>query len=272
MGASTIAQLILGRAAEIALPRLAREIDESRNTDRAAKIKNAILYARLRQAVRRGDTASMDNAVAAFWNSPYGARYHASHIEARFQGFKDKHVKAIDALAEYIAASGAPLARLVEIGCGYGRVLPECASRLPTITQAIGLDINAAVIAHAIQEHAVDPRLSFFAVDAREWLEAHPQPGTVMLSNNGVLEYFTPASVDRLYQTLAGMRPAAAVLVEPLAVDHDLDRQVESRPAPRRDSFSHNHRYRLQKAGFRIEFEEEAALNVRMRLTVAVLN
>lgn len=271
MSASDIVQLILGRAAEIALPVLAREIEESRNPDRAAKVKKAILYARLRRAVSRGDTALMDNAVAAFWNSPDGARYHATHIEARFQSFKDKHARAIDALAGYIAASCAPLVRLVEIGCGDGKVLAECASRLPTITHAIGLDINTAVIAQAIQEHANNTKLAFFNVDARRWLEDHPQTGTVMLSNNGVLEYFTPESVDRLYRTLAEMRPAAAVLAEPVADGHDLDRQGESCPVARHDSFSHNHRRRLERAGFRVMFEEEAmALRLRMLLTVAV--
>lgn len=272
MSAYDTVQLIVGRIAEIGLPFLGREIDESRNPERAARIKKAILYARRRHAVRRGDTAMMDNAVAAFWKGPYAARYHASHIEARFQGFKNNHVKAIDALAEYIAATGVPLTRLVEVGCGDGKVLAECAGRLPTVTHAIGLDINAAVIAHAIREHADDLNLSFLNVDAREWLEGHPQAGTIMLSNNGVLEYFTPDSVDRLYQTLAGMRPAAAVLVEPLANDHDLDRQSESYPAPPWDWFSHNHHHRLEKAGFRVLFDEETSLNVRMRLTVGVLH
>lgn len=271
MGASNMAQFVLGRAAEIALPALAREIDESRNPGRAAKVKTAIVYARLRRAVSRGDTALMDNAVAAFWNGPEGARYHATHIEARFQSFKDKHAKAIDALAGYIAVSCAPLVRLVEIGCGNGQVLAECASRLPTIRQAIGLDINAAVIAQAIEEHANDTKLAFFNVDARRWLEDHPQTGTVMLSNNGVLEYFTPESVDRLYHTLAEMRPAAAVLAEPVAAGHDLDRQEASCPVGRGDSFSHNHRRRLERAGFRVMFEEEAmAIRLRMRLIVGV--
>lgn len=265
-------KLMIGQVAEIALPGLGREIDEVRNPDRAAKLKQAIVYARLRRAHARGDAAAADSALSAFWKGGEGDRFHGSFAETRFQLFQEQHAVVIDALAEHIAATGAPFTRLVEIGCGDGQVLAECVRRLPTITEAVGIDINAAVIARAATDHADDGRLSFVNADAREWLAANPKAGTVMISNGGVLEYFSPTNVDALYQALILARPAAVVLVEPAAPDHDMNQQSNSFAFGREYSFSHNHRQRLTKAGFTIVFEREApAIGHRLMLMAAVL-
>ena len=264
-------KLVIGQVAEVALPTLGREIDEVRNPDRAAKLKQAIVYARLRRAHARGDAAGMDDALSAFWKGREGDRFHGSFAQTRFQHFQEHHAPAFDVLAEHIAANGGAFNRLVEIGCGDGQVLAECARRLPSVTQAVGIDINETVIARASAEYAHDPRLSFVNADARGWLTAHPQPGTVMVSNGGVLEYFAPDKVDELYQALALALPAAVVLVEPAAADHDLDRQPESYAFGREYSFSHNHRHRLAKAGFDVVLEQEApAFGHRLILMIAV--
>lgn len=250
-------KLMVGRVAELARPDLGREIDEARNTSRAPTLKRAILYARLRRAQSRGDSVAIENALTAFWIGDSGDRFHDRHAEERFNLFREHHAVVIDALAGVLEASGARFSRLVEIGCGDGKVLAYCAGRLPSISQAIGLDINAAVIARVSAEQPADGRLSFARAEAGDWLVAHPQPGTVVLSNGGVLEYFSQDNFDRLLQALAQSTPAAIVLVEPVAPDHDLLSRPHSFAFGHENSFSHNHARRLGEAGFDVVFAQE---------------
>ncbi|MGH6911790.1 MAG: class I SAM-dependent methyltransferase, partial [Phenylobacterium sp.] len=216
-----------------------------------------ILYARLRRAQSRGDVAAIESALAAFWIGDSGDRFHDHYAEERFNLFRQHHAIVIDALADVIEASGARFSRLVEIGCGDGKVLAYCAGRLPSITQAVGLDINAAVIARISAEQPAGGRLSFARAEARDWLVANPQPGTVVLSNGGVLEYFSQDNMDKLLQALAQSPPAAIVLIEPVAPNHDLLSQADSFAFGRENSFSHNHARRLGEAGFDVVFAKE---------------
>jgi hypothetical protein len=102
--------------------------------------------------------------------------------------------------------------------------------------------------------------------DARDWLAAHPQAGTVMVSNGGVLEYFSQENFDRLLAALALARPAALLLLEPLDVGHNLNQNLNSYAFNSlggvgwETTFSHNHRARLQQAGFEVVFEEETRI------------
>lgn len=264
-------KLTLGHAAAFALPGLGREIDEGRNPARAPKLKRAILYARLRRAQSLGDAAAIEHALAAFWKGGPGDKFHGNFAEERFDVFREQHAPVIDALDSLVEGCGGGFSRLVEIGCGDGAVLAYCADRLPWVAEAIGLDINAAVIARAASEYRADARLSFANVEARDWLTTNPKPGTVMVSNGGVLEYFSQENVDRLLQALALASPAAIVLVEPAAPDHDLDSQADSFVFGHEYSFSHNHRRRLGEAGFEVVFEQEThAFGARLMLMIGI--
>jgi SAM-dependent methyltransferase len=250
-------KLIVGRMAEAVLPELGREIDEGRNNGRAARLKRAIVYARLRRAQAQGDPAAVENALSAFWKGASGDRFFSRYADDRFNMFRENHAVVIEALAERLEASGVRFSRLVEIGCGEGAVLEYCAERLPGLSQAVGLDINAAVVAEAQARQPAGGKVSFVNTDARDWLAAHPQPGTILLSNGGVLEYFSQGAFDRLLQALGAAPPAAIVLVEPVAPEHDLATQTQSFNFGIENSFSHHHRHRLEQAGFEVVFEEE---------------
>lgn len=265
-------KLIIGRTAELAFPELGREIDETRNTARAPGLKRAILHARLRRAQSRGEIAVIESALAAFWKGDSGDRFHDNYAQERLNLFRERHSGVIDTFAGLFEHSGVHFSRLVEIGCGDGTVLAWCTERLPWIPEVTGLDINATVIERISAEQPPGGRLSFVNAEARDWLMANPRPGTVMLSNGGVLEYFSQDNLDRLLQTLALSPPAAIVLIEPVSPDHDLRGQSESFVFGRESSFSHNHRYRLNKAGFDVVFSEEIQIsNVRWMLMIGLI-
>jgi hypothetical protein len=152
-------------------------------------------------------------------------------------------------------------------------VAAYCARRLPRIPQVVGLDINAAVIARNAAGQPPGSRLSFVRAEARDWLTANPQPGTVVLTNGGVLEYLSQENFDRLLEALALAPPAALVLIEPVAPEHDLGGQDRSFVFGREKSFSHNHRRRLENAGFDVTWAEEKQVwDTRWMLMAGVLS
>ena len=264
---------LIGRAAEIAFPELGREIDEARNRSRAQKLKRAILYARLRRADANGDASGVEKTLSAYWQGGPGDAFHEHFAEDRFSVFQEKHALAIDTLSDLLDGSGGGFNRLVEVGCGDGAVLHYCADRLPGLGELIGLDINGPVIGRASASLPPGSRVRFVNADGRAWLADNPRPGTVMLSNGGVLEYFSQENVARLYAALALAAPAAVVLVEPAAVDHDLDAQPNSYTFGREYSFSHNHRRLLSDAGFQVSFERETwAFGARLIMTIGILS
>ncbi len=262
-------KLAVGQLAEAVLPSLAREIDDLRNPDRAPRLKRAILYARLRRAHRSGDPAAVEAALRAFWRYSPGNEFHSRFAEDRFQVFRQQHAAAVDQIKQLARDNGFAVSRVVEIGCGDGQVLAYCARQLPDAPEFIGLDINAAVIAEATRAYADDRRLAFVNADACDWLNQDPKPGTVMISNGGVLEYVSPENVDRLFAAVAEAAPAAILLVEPAAPDHDFATQAGSFVFGKEGSFSHNHRHRLTQAGFEIVLEQETpAFGARLISTI----
>ncbi|MHA6262535.1 methyltransferase domain-containing protein [Arenibacterium sp. CAU 1754] len=262
---------VVGRGAEILMPVLGREIDANRNTDRAPRLKRAIVQARLQRAKSQGDEGRIETALAAFWKGKTGDRFHENHNAHRFDLFEAEHAGVISELARQIGASGLSFPRMVEIGCGDGQVLEYCADHLPMVERFIGLDINAAVIERTARAMQADTRLAFVEAEACEWLTANPEPGTILLSNGGVLEYLTQANVDRLLQALVAHRPATVVLVEPVAPDHDLATQPDSFVFGYENSFSHNHRERLIAAGLTVVHARELPLGgVRWMLMIGL--
>jgi SAM-dependent methyltransferase len=253
----------VGAVSELAMPQLGREIDGARNTSRAVAIKRAILKARMWRARRSGSEETLEQALTAFWRSASGARFHADWGRASFDHFRNNHAKVIDDLDRFVRASALGFSRLVEIGCGDGAALAYCLEKLPWAERAVGVDVNDAAIDLARLSQSEASRMQFVCADAGAWLAAHPEAGTVVVSNGGVLEYLSQESFDRLLAAMALARPAALLLIEPLDAGHDLDAQPESHPfrslgsVGSETTFSHNHRARLQAAGFEVVFARE---------------
>ena len=64
--------------------------------------------------------------------------------------------------------------------------------------------------------------------------------------------------LESLYRYIAeNCKPAAVVVIETVAVDHDLDNEPDSYVYGRELAFSHNYPQLLREAGFTIEFHSE---------------
>lgn len=255
-------ELAAGVMLEFSLPQLGRELDSGFNGERSIKLKRAILQARMWRAKKTRDVDALQRTLNSYWRSASGDKFHIEQGQASFEHFRVNHSESIDILRKFIHTSDLCFTRIVEIGCGNGAALAYCTEKLPWSKRAVGIDINACAIERAVAAQPPGSRLEFVCADAVDWLAGHPQSGTVLLSNGGVLEYFSQEGVDRLLQALALSRPAALLLLEPLDTSHDLSHQTNSYSfhsvggAGSEITFSHNHQARLQQAGFEIMFAQ----------------
>ena len=154
------------------------------------------------------------------------------------------------------AARSIDAERLVEIGCGRGDVLRHFAEAIPELESLTGIDLNPALLDRAAQiTH--DPRVDFVVGDATALIDSLVKPGTVVLTNGGVYEYWSQELLKTHFQRLSLHTRAVVALVEPLGSDHNLDDETDSRPYGVEASLSHNYRYLLATSGFDITYAKE---------------
>ena len=263
------AKLGIGALGERLAPRLSRELDEGRVTN-GSRLKRAMLAYRIDRARRRGRDGDLQAGLTAFWKGDQGDVFHASHVDYRYALFRRIHAHLIDLAADRVR--GGRFARVVEIGCGDGKVLDHVRRRMAGIPTHVGLDVNASALARAREMFGTGPGVSFVEAEATAWLGAHPAAGTILLSYGGVMEYLSEGAVERVLRHLAAAPPAMAVLVEPVAPDHDLTRRVRSFSFGPESSFSHDHARLLEEAGFGVvHVEEQHHDGARWMLLIAVL-
>lgn len=202
----------------------------------------------------RGSLERLAAQHTRFWEGPSAVDFHAATAARCEEDLRGPHSLVFDLLGE--AFADGRLHSLSEIGCGSGRVLAEATARLPALTSLVGLDLSAAQSAANRARHR-DPRLSFVAADAQEWIPAHAAPGWCFLSYGGVLEYFTQDALARMFEVIASRAPAGVVVVEPLGDDFELASESRSRPYGQELSFSHNYPLLLTRAGLRITRQHE---------------
>ena len=254
--------------AEWVRPELARRIAAGDAAAASSRVGQLILRAQARRAARTGDWPALAARLAGYWQSAEGDRFYDAYTDRFARWFQDAHATWVEALCEEIQSG--PYARLVEIGCGDGRVLEHLASRLPALESLTGLDLNASIIARNRARYAADARLRFEAGDAAAWLRKHAAPGLAVTAYGGVLEYFPPDTLDALFSDLAARAtPALVAFVEPLDDSFDLERDTRSRPGGLECSFSHPYRRMLERAGFEIRFAREARIEHRWLMLIA---
>ena len=144
--------------------------------------------------------------------------------------------------------------RLVEVGYGAGRVLEHCTSAMPEVKGFIGVDINPVIVARNKANFAQNPRLQYLSADASGWLQQNGQPGTILLTYGGVMEYFSVDTLTAMFCTLSQHPPSAVALVEPVDPAHNLANDAVSHAFGQENLFSHNHEKLLKAAGYQVVF------------------
>lgn len=206
-------------------------------------------------AARRGDHGFLEAGHARFWRSANDGAWYQRTAHRFESWFLREHGEFIEAVVRAVA--GDPRwVHFWEIGTGDGRVLEYFAGRLPGVGDFTGIDLNEARIAR--NRSARSGRLRFVCADAAAFVREHGQPGSVLLTNAGVFEYFAPAVLAELFAHVGErLAPGGLALIEPLADDMDLDRESASRPFGAERSFSHNYPRLLADAGFEIVHRRE---------------
>ena len=248
----------VGGLLEVLAPWAARDIDQNQHTGRFLKAKRWILYARGARARQRGDADALQKTLFDFWHTDAADDYFDQYGDRFAKWFLGPHHEIVDQLVA-LSQSG-DYNRLIEIGCGAGQVLEHCAQAMPKMQSFVGVDINPAIIARNRVAFAQNPRLQFLSADASVWMKETAQPGTILLTYGGVMEYFSSRTLSEMFTVLAGQGLAAVALVEPVDPNHNLAKDPASHAFGQENSFSHNHERLLQAAGFQTRFRKTMPL------------
>ncbi len=255
------AKLAMGLLLLAAMPSLAARPNRQIFGDGSDRLGALVRNGLLGQAFLRRDHARLRRYLSAYWGE-YATRFHDDWDDRFERLFLGRDLGMVDHLGEWIserAASGEPVRRLCEIGCGGGRLLAFLAERFPELEELIGIDIGEARI-ELNRSTYPDRRLQFHAADAVEWIPGHAKPHSVFVTNGGVLEYFLEEELARLFGWIAShCHPAAVLLIETIGTDHDLGSEPGSLVYGREMAFSHNYPHLLRQAGFSIRHLSECA-------------
>ena len=227
---------------------------------RLSKLDKQLIAVLVDEHERSGTLGALSGLHQSLWRADQAVSVHAQ-AEARFQTWwVGRHSAVIAPLREAMterAAAGAPVQTLCEIGCGSGSVLADIVQRLPELDALIGLDLNQKQTEANRLRFRDQPRLRFETADATRWIASDAQPGWAYLVNGGVLEYFSEAMLQDLFITIARDKaPALFMLVEPIALDYDLERETASRPYNFERSLGHNYPYWLRRCGWRVRWQK----------------
>ena len=209
------------------------------------------LYAK---AYEERDFKTQRDMFAQYWAQE--ADEVSYNWEDRFKtDFLGGNVKLIDELENLMATRS--YKRLYEIGCGHGHLLEYLHNRFPDLPALVGIDISHEQI-EKNKETYKQPRICFQAADAGRWLKEHAEPGSIYLTNGGVLEYFLESELQELFAFLATSRaPLVIGLIECVGKDHDLEEERFTHLYGRELSFSHNYPHLLREAGLDIVHQSE---------------
>jgi ubiquinone/menaquinone biosynthesis C-methylase UbiE len=201
-------------------------------------IRNAYLA----EAVSRGDHETLRRYFTHYWSSSISEEFYEGFAH-RFETLFLRHHSCIaERIAESLPDPGEQPFRLVEVGCGDGRVLEWFAESLPNIGEFLGVDLNAREIEKCRERHRRSDRISFHAGDLLEWIQANPAPRTILVTNGGVFEYLLQSELHTLLKELRRLcAPCLVAVTETIGCDHDLGRESESLPYGHELAFSHNY-------------------------------
>ena len=159
---------------------------------------------------------------------------------------------------------------VVDLGCGSGKMTEYVKNNFGPFQSVSGVDINMRRILE--QAPPVDPEIRFFQADGLNWLEKSAQPHSLFLTNGGVLEGQSRASVNALLQLIqADSKPAVFFANEPIASDHNFTTCKDSVPFGDELTFSHNYTDVFESNGFKIAHQRSVVFNSwKILSTIAV--
>lgn len=146
---------------------------------------------------------------------------------------------------------------LVEIGTGNGKVLQYLSAKFSQLDKLIGIDLSKVQTDSNKEKYKSNPKLEFVASDAFDWFIEHGQDNTIVLTFNGVLEYFTQKRVQQLFNNLNGLGKIIFVAIEPKGLLHDFASHPNSKIYGFESSFSHNYPKLFKDAGFSLWHESQ---------------
>ncbi len=211
-------------------------------------IRNACLV----DAVETADHVLICEFLRDYWSSRASDEFYTG-LSHRYETlFLAYHQRVVAETLQAIQGSDFEFTQLVELGAGDGKILDHFSRHLRPGLSYHGVDINLNQIESNRKMYAAHPMLHFHHDDAARWIFEHARSGTIMVTNGGVLEYFTRGEVAGMCRTLAGACPCIVVLTESIAADHDLKNEPSTYPYGFELSLSHNYVALLEEAGFSI--------------------
>lgn len=249
-----IAAIKIGQILAMLMPTIANDFVNGVRPS-STKLRDRLILAYLvENRLRAGRLDELSHLHHQYWQSHLALSAHAElqkSAEFRIQ----LHHELVSKLEE-VARIGQHRT-LCEIGCGNGWALNYLAGRFETVERFIGLDLSQEQI-EIDRSRYRNPKLNFICADALAWIETEGRPGWIFWCHGGVFEYLPQKQLERLLSFVAkSLRPAVFAIAEPLAPDHQLHSEKDSRPFGRELSFSHNHEALFRQAGFLIHYSND---------------
>lgn len=251
------AKAAVGNLLRTLRPGLAKRVDDRPFDPGWSPSAKLIRNAHLLNAVGRKDHETLRRYLTHYWSSAASTEFYDG-FSHRFEDlFLRYHAGIADHINALLPRLGDGPIRLVEVGCGDGRVLEWLSGRLDQVTDFHGVDLNPVQIEKCRTAYSSSPRCHFHHGDLLGWLQDNPAPGTVLVSNGGVFEYLLEHELRNLFNRLRLFcSPCLVAITETIATDHDLDAEVHSLPYGHEFALSHNYPAILRSAGFELTWEQ----------------
>jgi hypothetical protein len=205
------------------------------------------------KAVGDEDHAMIRDFLRDYWSSGASDEFYEG-LSHRYETlFLAHHSSIVEETRRAMECSGFPFRRMVEIGSGDGKILDHFRRCLPDLREFHGVDVNLRQVENNRCIYQQSGRMSFHHSDGLRWLVKNGGPGTVLVTNGGVLEYFTRPELESLFGRMScEWRNCVVSLTESIAADHDLAREPGTYPYGWELSLSHNYIALLSESGFTI--------------------
>lgn len=246
---------IVGSILIVIMPKKAKELSNKGMTiDVGLTLKERLMrHTLLGKAKKDEDFETLSQFHQDFWTNKadeyFSTRFFNNVLE---DFFIPKCSFLVDLLKEKLDQEDGKFNILVEIGTGEGTVLNYLSSQLPNVNRFIGIDLSTAQIESNKNLFSKNKKLEFVASDAFDWIKENRNDHMIIITCNGVLEYFTQSRLQDFFNELNSFGKVIFVAIEPIGVNHDFLKNPNSEIYGVENSFSHNYVKMFKDAGFNI--------------------